>query len=1174
MSTLKASLWGIARIKQKRKEKGWTIDDPRWLEEASKILGTDWQEEGFFAEGISQGTWKRFLAGKLPINSAAFKAYCLVLGLNWNEIVERNIHQDWGEAPDVSIFYGRTQEAHLLEQWIIDENCRLVVLLGMGGIGKTALAAKLGQQFQHEFEYIIWRSLRNAPVVSEILTEMIQFLSDQQEIDLPRNLDGKILRLIYYLRLHRCLLVLDNAEAVLKSGDRTGSYREGYSGYGQLVRCIAETSHKSCLILTSREKPKGLAKLEGEIPVRCLQLTGLPTEVGREIFFTKGSFIGSQDEWQVLIDHYAGNPLALKIVAAAIRDFFESNISEFLRFLNQGTFIFDDIRDLLDRQFHRLSKLEQDIMYWICINREPITLTKLQDDFIANLPHSEIMQAIASLQRRSLIEKNAADFTQQPVVMEYMTTQLIERICQEITDAKIELFQSHALIQATAKDYIRDSQIFLILQPLIEKLLASFGSAKNIESCFKQLLAKLRNESSIETGYISGNIINILRQLKIDLNNYDFSHLRVWQANLENIKLHNVNFAYSDLTKSVFSEILVNVMSVAFSPDGKLLATGCADANIRLWQVQTGKHLLTFEGHTNQIFSVAFSPQGNILASGSVDSLVKLWDISTGKEIRTCTGHDLGVSSVDFSPDGEILASGGLDNIVKLWDVSTGLCRYTCQGHSNQVFSLAFSFDGKQVASGSLDSTIKLWDITTGKEIRTCTGHTNAVFSVAFSPDSQQVASGSLDTTIKLWDITTGKEIRTCTGHTNGVFSVAFSPDGRTLVSGSADKTVRLWDVSTSTCLKTCTGHINSIHSVAFSPDGHTVASGSIDQTMRLWSIDSGICLRTSSGYCNIIYSLSFSPEELKLVSGSSDQAVRLWDINTGECLNTLSGHTSQVFSVAFSYDGKTVASGSFDASVKLWDVNTSECLHTFQGHTNWVHSVAFSPDNKTLASGSFDSSIKLWDVSSGLELKTLLGHSGGVFSVAFSPDGNNLVSGSIDTTVKLWNVKNGLEVMTFNGHSNYVFSVACSPDGHTLASGSAETTVRLWDIITGKCLRICSGHTNWVTSVAFSPCGKFLASGSADHTIKLWDVTTGECLYTYHEHTHVVSSVIFSPQGKTLASGSQDQTIKLWDIKTGKCLKTLRTPRLYEGMNITEAYGLTSAQKATLITLGASAEF
>ncbi|MFH7025705.1 MAG: NB-ARC domain-containing protein [Heteroscytonema crispum UTEX LB 1556] len=539
MSTLKASQHGLAIIKQARIEKGWTIDDSKWLEEASKVLGTNWQKDGIFAEGISQGTWKRFLAGKLPINTAAFKAYCQVLGLNWNQVVERIECQDWGEAPDVSVFYDRTQELNILKQWIVQDNCRLVALLGMGGIGKTALAAKLGQQIESKFDYIIWRSLRNAPLVEEILTEMILFLSHQQETNLPNNLDGKILRLINYLRFHRCLLILDNVEAVLKSGDRTGSYQEGYSGYGELLRCIAETPHKSCLMLTSREKPKGLAPSEGEtLPVRCFQLNGLPTDAGRKIFLTKGSFIGLEEEWQVLISHYAGNPLGLKIVASAIRDCFDRNICEFLRFLNQGTFIFDDIRDLLDRQFHRLSELEKEIMYWLAINREPMTLSELQDNLIVNIPHSEIIQAIASLQRRSLIEKKATNFTQQPVVMEYMAAQLIEHICEEITDEKIELFKSHALVQATAKDYIRDSQIFLILQPLIEKLLASLGSAKNIESCLKQILVKLRNESSIETGYISRNIINILRQLKIDLSGYDFSHLQVGQANLEHIKLY------------------------------------------------------------------------------------------------------------------------------------------------------------------------------------------------------------------------------------------------------------------------------------------------------------------------------------------------------------------------------------------------------------------------------------------------------------------------------------------------------------------------------------------------------------------------------------------------------------------------------------------------------------
>ena len=176
MQTLKASTLGLAKIKQIRKEKGWSVDSPNWLEEASKVLGVNWEEAGYFAEGISEGTWKRYLAGKRPIKAEAFKAYSEVLGLNWQEIAEGDSFQDWGEAPESSIFYGRTEELATLTQWIVNDKCRLVSLLGMGGIGKTALAVKFAESVQEQFQYLIWRSLRYAPSIEDILTELIQLL--------------------------------------------------------------------------------------------------------------------------------------------------------------------------------------------------------------------------------------------------------------------------------------------------------------------------------------------------------------------------------------------------------------------------------------------------------------------------------------------------------------------------------------------------------------------------------------------------------------------------------------------------------------------------------------------------------------------------------------------------------------------------------------------------------------------------------------------------------------------------------------------------------------------------------------------------------------------------------------------------------------------------------------
>lgn len=287
---------------------------------------------------------------------------------SFEETLGVTFHQDWGEAIDVSVFYGRSAELIQLEQWIVQERCRLVALLGIGGIGKTALAVKLAERIQENFEFVIWRSLRNAPPLEDLLTDLLQFLSHGQDGELPNSVDGKLLRLIKYLRSSRCLLVLDRAETILESGElprksdrdagvchqlrfsHPGQYRQGYEGYGELFRCVGETRHRSCLMLTSREKPIDLAFLEGNtLPIRSLQLSGLNLAEGKKIVRDKGNFLAREDEWRTLIEHCKGNPLALKIVAAGLRDSFDSNLSQLVELLAQGRLVFEDISNLLER---------------------------------------------------------------------------------------------------------------------------------------------------------------------------------------------------------------------------------------------------------------------------------------------------------------------------------------------------------------------------------------------------------------------------------------------------------------------------------------------------------------------------------------------------------------------------------------------------------------------------------------------------------------------------------------------------------------------------------------------------------------------------------------------------------------------------------------------------------
>jgi WD40 repeat protein len=1099
-------------------------------------------------------------------------------------------NQDWGNAPGVPVFFGRTQELATLEQWIINDRCLLVAILGMGGIGKTDLSLKFVQGIHTEFEYVIWRKLLNGPPVTEILGDMIKFLSNQQEIDLPDTIERQVSRLLHYLKAHRCLLILDNAEAILRGGDQSGQYQESYEGYGELLRQVGEVPHQSCLLLTSREKPQEIALLEGERkPVRSLELSGLSVSEGQKIFAEIGDFSGSGDDWKELTEFYNGNPLVLELAARHIKKVFSGNISTFLK---EGRQVFGKLRDLLDWHFERLSKNEKEIMYWLAINREPLTISELKEDIVSPLAKEQVPETLDLLSDQIPLERSVEYFTLQPVLIEYMTARLIKQVDEEIRIAKpeivdytterlveqigeeiktggIALLNNHALIKALTKDYVREAQRRLILKPILNRLLAIFGEKSQFEAQLKKILSRLQEKYPRKPGYAAGNILDILCQVKTDLRGYDFSNLTIWQAYLQGMNLHEINFAHCTFAKTLFTQTFGGILSVAFSPDGKILATGDTNAGIRLWQVTDSKPILTLQGHSDWIKSLDFSADGQIIASGSDDRTVKLWDIHTGQCLNTLA-HTKWVRSVAFSPNGQIIADGSDDFTVKLWKVSTGQLLNTLQGHTKRVYPVAFSPDGKTIVSGSEDHTIRLWDVSTGQCLNTLQGHTDSIRSVVFNPNGQTVASGSEDHTIKLWDVSAGQCLSTLLGHTNWIWSIAFSPDGQTIVSGSFDKKIKLWDVSTGQCLNTLQGHTDKVRSVVFNPNGQTVASGSHDQTVKLWDVTTGRCLNSLQGYRNGIWSIAFNSDGQTLVCGGEDKTIKFWEVSTGQYLNSLHGHSSRILSVAFSPDGRTLVSGGDHQTIKIWDVSRNQCISTLQTPGGGIWSVAFNPDGKIIAFAIDEPVVMLWDILTRQYVNKLHGHTNCVQSVAFSPDGQMLASGSNDQTVRIWNVYNGKCLKVLQEHSDKVWSAIFSPDGQFIASGGDDQTVKIWKVSDWKCLKTLHGHTNPIRALAFSPDSKELVSASEDQTVKLWDVFSGDCLKTLQRHTSKVLSVAFSPDGRIIASASEDETIKFWDAKTGGHLKTLRAPGPYQCMNITGVTGITEAQKSSLKTLGA----
>lgn len=1082
---------------------------------------------------------------------------------------------EWDDAPNLTTFYGREEELTTISAWMADAECRLVAVTGIGGTGKTALVAQAARRAVGQFELTIWRSLLNAPPLSELLHIILATLSARRFVPLPETDEAKVALLLDYLRQRRCLLVLDNLESLLEGGASGPRYRPEYEGYGRLLLRLGQAHHGGCVVITSREAPPEFTRLLGltghQGPTRTLALRGLTLAASLKLLQVNGLFGADA---VALAQHYSGHPLALQLVAGVVRDLYGGDSAAFL---DEDVPVFESVRVVLDNQFARLSTLEQELLLWLAISREPTTPRVLAADLVQSPSRAALVEALRNLQHYSLVELHAGTIALQNVVTEYLTGRLVERFVSELSSGDLDWAVRFAVLKTNVKDYVRQSQVRVIALPIARRLARAFG-IEGLHAQFGRLLDVLRQRPRAPS-YAAGNLLNLWRALGGDLRSLDCSHLCVWQVDLRDIEAQKINFANADFANAVFSDTFASITSVAFTPDGQRLLAGCADATLRIWSITDGQPLAVLYGHTGVVWALALSPDGRWCASCSDDWTVRLWDLSSGRAGHLLRGHTNVVESIAFSPDGGLLASGGQDKTVRLWDVASGELLRTLDDFPEVVFTLDFLHGAAgelQLVCGGMNTAIGVWDLNTGKLLRQLEAHAQSLRCLSVSPDGSTLVSGSREPELRLWDTRTWQVRHTLSGHSAMPSAVAFSPDGASVASASYDQTVRLWDATTGSLRRTLTGHTGWVHGVAFSADAALLASGSADQTVRVWESRTGQLLRVLSGHINWVPALAFTAGGERLVSGNWDNTVRIWDPDSAQLQHTLRGHTAWVGVVVCSPDGLLVASGASDGHLCIWELASGRLRYRLSGHEGGISGIAFHPEVRWLASSGYDGTVRVWDLRGGQELRKLAGHTDSVLDVAFSPDGHSLVSGSRDRTLRQWSVATWQHVHTLESPQpgGRIWSLAFSPNGELLAVGHNDGPIDLWDWTRGEHRIRLTGHTALVGKVAFTPDGTSLASCSDDTTVRIWDVATGQERQVWAAHPIRTMALAFRPgvsgAPPLLATGGCDDLVKLWDSTNGSCLRTLCASRLYDGMRITGATGLSKAQMQALGALGA----
>lgn len=1081
---------------------------------------------------------------------------------------------------DVSDFIGRREELAQLQRWQRSEDCRAVLLWGLTGVGKTTLAAKLFASQPADAAPMGYLSLRDGTTDEDFFSALVDWLRSADPTSAAPGGEPSSWIMRQFTQ-RRYILVVDQLETLFCPEQPAGTFRPEVQKVRSLFQQVAEQLHQSHVVWVSREKPLELGQMRGD-QMREFRLGELPLGSVQHLLHERG-LKGGDQVYQSLFGYYGGSPLLLKGLATTVEEVYRGRVKAFLT--ASDPVIPHRFRAGIIQVIQRLTESERNILCWLALAHGPVSLETLK----AKMVDPPAAMTIQSLISRGLC-RPAEDHRGEATVLELPTTVrlitldwLRPQLLHELLDNRFDRLNRLPLVTVTNQESIQQQQRQAMVVPLAQELRRRYPTEAELTGKCQQLHQSLGEHTSIG-GYGAGNFIHLCECLGVSLSGGNFAHQSIRQSDLRQVNLQGTNFSHARFADTVFATALGRNPVMAFSRDGRYLATGDQEGRLLLWNMDQGKLARVLEHGPDQgICALAFSPEADYLAIGTDGGSLWLWSVSSaGSPPEILLEGSEALLTLAFSPDGRCLVSGDALGRVHYWEIDSGERHGPWQYHQGAVHNLTFDHQGQTLLSSGSDQRACLWRIfapTPAREFQA--GPTMQLRSVGFIADPQwpqrsprAVAAGYDEQSLTLWNVETGHSYWSVPNRGQGILALALDVQGQHLVCSYQDFSVAVWNLPRHQMCYRLPPFSTPVWSLAFSPSGKEFVTAR-DYAIELWDGAQGVCRRSFLSQAHPVRCLTFVRAGNTLLTGHGDHTLRLWQLSETDgftaCPNQLVGHTAPVRALAASAKGDWFASSAEDQTIRIWHGASRTCNRVIASLPSMAHLLAFNPEETWLASAGEDASITLWDVASGTRSQVLERNDSPASCLMFSPDGRWLASGSRDGDLHLWDLHQGHHRQIVSGHLGQIHSLSWGPTETLLVSASYDGTVRWWDLAEDKPLgRWQHSHGHWLQAVSQGPKGELLAITSQDGTIEVWAIENDRRLHQLKGHSQDIWQVVTSPDKTTLATASQDDEIRVWHLATGGCLQVLHPNLPYEGANIWGAEGLSEPEETMLKALGA----